>query len=187
MGYEVEVKYRVADVPSLIDRLGNLGARGSAEIEHADLYLSHPVRDFAKTDEAVRLRRVGNDNFMTYKGPKHGGPTKTREEIEVPFASGAESLQQMTTLFERLGFGQVALIVKHRQTFGVEHKGRHLDVLLDRAGDLGDFAEVETLVDSLGELADAQAAVLELASLLNLTEVEPRSYLRMTLEKQRTG
>ncbi|MDB5349416.1 MAG: cyaB [Planctomycetota bacterium] len=185
MGYEVEIKFRVADVAALAEILARLGAEGGPEVENADLYLAHPSRDFAVTDEALRLRRVGQENRITYKGPKHGGPTKTREEIEIPFASDGEDLAQMTTLFERLGFRPVARVVKHRRTFAVEHMGRHLEVLLDHAGELGDFVEVETLAQSLADLPDAQAAVMGLATTLGLTEVEPRSYLRMTLERAR--
>src|SRR3954451_6850795 len=145
MGYEVEIKFRVPDPSDLLDRLSALGVEGGPEIEHADLYLAHPVRDFAQTDEAVRLRRIGDENRITYKGPKRGGPTKTREEIEVPFAPGAESLGQMSKLFENLGFRPVALVSKGRRTFHVSRPGRALEVVIDRAGNLGDFAEVETL------------------------------------------
>lgn len=184
MGYEVEIKFRVAGPSSLADRLAALGIAGGPDIEHADLYLAHPSRDFASTDEALRLRRVGQDSHITYKGPKTGGPTKTREEIEIPFSAGADSLEQMSTLFQRLGFRPVALILKHRRTFAMPQDGRELLVQIDRAGDLGDFAEVEAIAESADDLPGAQAAVMALASRLGLTEVEPRSYLRMTLERQ---
>ncbi|HEU5115398.1 MAG TPA: class IV adenylate cyclase, partial [Isosphaeraceae bacterium] len=84
-GFEVEIKFRAADHRALAARLIALGAEASEAQEHEDLYLAHPSRDFARTDEALRLRRVGDQNRVTYKGPKLGGPTKTREEIEVPF------------------------------------------------------------------------------------------------------
>ena len=54
--------------------------------------------------------------------------------------------------------------------------------MLDRADGLGDFAEIETLAATESDLPAAQAAVLALANELGLTEVEPRSYLRMSLE-----
>ncbi len=57
-----------------------------------------------------------------------------------------------------------------------------MEVVLDRAEGLGDFAEVESLSEERG-LAEAQEAVLALARELGLTEVEPRSYLRMLLER----
>ena len=47
---------------------------------------------------------------------------------------------------------------------------------------MGDFAEVEALAGG-DDLAEAQAAVLGLARELGLDRVEPRSYLRMILER----
>ena len=183
MGYEVEVKYRCADLSRLADRLRAGGAVEGGIADHADLYLDHPGRDFAATDEALRLRRVGDQNRVTYKGPKRPGPTKTREEIELPLAPGQEAFDAFATLFERLGFRRVAIVSKTRREFAITHLGRQLTVALDDAGLLGTFAEVEALAAGDADLADAQAAVVGFATELGLTEVEPRSYLRMTLER----
>ncbi len=182
MSFEVEIKFRVSDPRELADRLAAMGLPRGPEVEHEDLYLAHPSRDFARTDEAVRLRRVGDSNAITYKGPKRGGPTKTREEIEVPFQEGAEGLAGMATVFERLGFRPVAKVSKRRTTFTVERVGRRILVVINRAGDLGTFAEVETIARDDEGLAEAQQAVITLAHALGLSEVEPRSYLRMTLD-----
>jgi adenylate cyclase class 2 len=183
MAFEVEIKFRVPDPRDLIARLASIGAVAGPEIEHEDLYLAHPSRDFARTDEAVRLRRVGDSNAITYKGPKRGGPTKTREEIEVPFEEGPDGRSRMATVFERLGFRPVATVSKGRTSFSVDRPGRRLLVVIDRARDLGTFAEVETIARDDEDLATAQQAVIALAGSLGLSDVEPRSYLRMTLER----
>lgn len=183
MGYEVEVKYRCVNLSGLADRLRAIGAVEGGLSDYADLYLAHPGRDFAATDEALRLRRVGDQNRITYKGPKRPGPAKTREEIELPLAPGPDAFDAFATLFERLGFRRVAIVPKTRREFQVDRLGRHLTVALDDAGPLGTYAEVEILASSDADLAAAQAAVLGLAADLGLTEVEPRSYLRMTLER----
>ena len=88
MGYEVEVKYRLVDHDQLERRLTSDGADRGPEISQEDIYLSHPSRDFAATNEALRIRRIGAENRITYKGPRLSGPTKTREEIEIACASG---------------------------------------------------------------------------------------------------
>ena len=183
MSYEVEIKFRVVDHEALLRKLASLAVETTQPVEHEDLYLSHPDRDFAQRDEALRLRRVGSEEFITFKGPKLGGSTKTREEIEVPYLSGGVSPSPMSCLFERLGFEPVAVVRKVRRTFRVVNLGRSLDVAMDRAEDLGVFAEVETIVADDGDLPAAQEAVLALARELGLTEVEPRSYLRMILER----
>jgi adenylate cyclase class 2 len=182
MGYEVEVKYRLADHDQLTRRLVERGAEAKPALAHEDIYLSHPARDFALTREALRIRRIGEENQVTYKGPRHAGPTKTREEIEIGVSPGAGPFAEMLRLLEILGFGPVATIRKMRTPFHLTRRGLEIAVVMDRADGLGDFAEIETLVATESELPAAQAAVLALADELGLTEVEPRSYLRMALE-----
>jgi adenylate cyclase class 2 len=183
MGYEVEIKFRDADHAALERRLLVLGAEPGGAIEQEDVYLAHPARDFAMTGEAFRLRRDGARNRLTYKGPKRGGPTKTREEVEVGFDPGGAAWEEMARMLGALGFRPVATVRKTRRTFHLVRGGRPMEVVLDRADGLGDFAEVEALADDRG-LAEAQGAVLDLARELGLGEVEPRSYLRMLLERE---
>jgi adenylate cyclase class 2 len=182
MPYEVEIKFRVPNHDALIEALDALGASPSPCTLHSDLYLAHPERDFAKTDEALRLRRDGDTNAITYKGPKRGGPTKTREEVEVTF--DREARKDMARLFEALGFRPVAEVKKTRTSYDISGRERPMIVTLDEAEGLGAFAEVEAIARDDDDLEHAQQAVLALANKLGLTEVEPRSYLRMKLENQ---
>ena len=184
MGYEVELKYRLTDHGQIERRLSELGAERGAEISQEDIYLSHPSRDFAATHEALRIRRVGSDNRITYKGPRLCGPTKTREEIEIAVTSGDSAFQQLARLFDNLGFRPVAVVCKSRTPFHLHWRGQQVEIVLDAAVGLGLFAEIETLAESDSELPAAQAAIQALAQELGLTEVEPRSYLRMVLESR---
>lgn len=182
MGFEIEIKFRVADHDDLRRRLADRGIEPGATVDHEDAYLAHPSRDFAVTGEAFRIRGEGSSNRITYKGPKLGGPAKTREEIEVAFAEGDEPRGQLTRAFELLGFRPVAVVRKRRTEYHLESEGRPIIVSLDLAESLGAFAEVETLVEVEAGLPDAQRVVVAMARDLGLTEVEPRSYLRMLLE-----
>ncbi|HEX8200423.1 MAG TPA: class IV adenylate cyclase, partial [Isosphaeraceae bacterium] len=127
----------------------------------------------------------GDANRITYKGPRLGGPTKTREELEVPLGSGPEARARMARVFENLGFRPVATVRKARRAFHLTYRGRALEVGLDLAEGLGAFAEVEALAAGPDDLPSAQEAVQALALDLGLAEVEPRSYLRMVLEASR--
>ena len=176
------MKFRLVDHDRLDRWLIERGADREPEITQEDMYLSHPSRDFALTNEAFRIRRIEADNRITYKGPRLTGPTKTREEIEIVVASGDAVFSQFLRLFENLGFRPVATIRKSRTPFHVNRQGRVIEIALDRVAGLGDFAEIETLAQTESELPAAQEAVLTLAHELGLTEVEPRSYLRMSLE-----
>jgi adenylate cyclase, class 2 len=182
MSYEVEVKYRLADFRQLEERLIARAAGKEPASVQEDTYLSHPARDFAQTNEALRLRRIGDQNRITYKGPRQSGPTKTREEIEINLSHGQTTFDQLTRLFEKLGFRPVATVRKRRTSFHLTVNELNLEVSLDHAEGLGDFAEIETIAASESDLPRAQQAVLELATQLGLTEVESRSYLRMVLD-----
>ena len=87
----------------------------------------------------------------------------------------------MERLCLALGFRPVATVRKSRRPFRLVVDGVSLEVTLDNAIDLGTFAEVEALAETAEALPQAQAAVLMLASMLELTEVEPHSYLRLLL------
>jgi adenylate cyclase class 2 len=183
MGYEVEMKFRVQGHDSLQAQLLELGAEEGPEHVQTDAYLAHPARDFASTGEALRLRSDNAEHAITYKGPKHGGPTKTREEIEVALGAGTGAGIAAERLFERLGFRRVAAIRKRRRPFRLTFRGRRLEVALDLAEGLGTFVEIEALAEDTADLPAAQAAVVALAEMLGLAEIEPRSYLRMWLER----
>ena len=88
MPIEVEQKYRLADRASFEARLAALHPSPARTVSQVDRYFAHPGRDFARTDEALRLRRVGELNYITYKGPKLDATTKTRREVEIPLADG---------------------------------------------------------------------------------------------------
>lgn len=183
MSFEIEQKFRTSDHLAIAARLDARNAVRGETVEHEDLYLNHPSRDFAQTGEAFRIRRVGDQNAITYKGPRFEGPTKTREELEIPFAAGVESLEKLKALFEALGFRPVATVRKRRTPYHLDRNGRAVEVVLDMAEGLGTFAEVETIAESAADFSGAQQAVIELARELGLTDLEPRSYLRMLLER----
>jgi len=187
MSIEIEVKFRVADRNDLIERVVAIGAERISEIVQTDTYYSHPARDFAVTDEALRLRTGGGQTDLTFKGPKRGGPTKTREEIEVVLAGTPGSEEQMTRLLSRLGFRPLITIAKSRVLFQVTMNGKRMQVAVDEVQSLGSFAEVETIAQTDAEVPDAQRVVLDLSRALRLTDVEPRSYLRMALERHDRG
>lgn len=176
---EVELKFRLADEAELAGRLAKLGATAGETVTQFDAYYNHPSRDFAETDEALRIRSVDGVERLTYKGPKHGGATKSREEIELPLSEG--SGDQWCTVLRRLGFRAVKVVRKRRTPHQVRHRGREFEVAIDRVDGVGTFVEVETVVAPAERLA-ADADLLDLAAGLGLVNPEPRSYLEMLLD-----
>ena len=124
MPYEVELKFPVPDLPGFSQKLADQAVPISAAQQEIDLYFAHPARDFAQTDEALRLRRKGDTNHITYKGPKIDATTKTRREIELPLGPGSESLAAWTALLEAVGFRPVGEVRKFRRKATVAWQGR---------------------------------------------------------------
>ena len=78
MTLEVEQKFRVADLDAVATLLQEMGVVAQPPVEETDLYFQHPARDFAASDEALRIRQKAGVCFLTYKGPKLDPLTKTR-------------------------------------------------------------------------------------------------------------
>ncbi|HEY7330091.1 MAG TPA: class IV adenylate cyclase [Gemmataceae bacterium] len=182
---EIEQKFANADFAAIEKRLNEWEARLGEEHSEADHYFNAPDRDFARTDEAFRLRRIGSANFLTYKGPKHPGAVKVRTELEIPLRDGEEAADQIMRMLGHLGYRDVAVVRKQRRTYHLERGGFALAVCLDEVEKLGRFAEVEIVAPD--ERVDAARSVLaNTAAELGLTNLEQRSYLNLLLTAQGT-
>lgn len=183
MMLEVELKFPLADEAALRERLQTVAAVEGEPIQQADTYYNHPSRDFARTDEALRVRSVDGDAWVTYKGPRvsdgsEGTAAKTRFELELPLA--AETAEGWAEMLGRLGFREVATVRKVRTPFQLERGGRRLELTIDQVEGVGTFAEVESVAEEKDKQG-AETAVIELARELGLDNPEPRSYLEMLL------
>ncbi|MFO0896593.1 MAG: class IV adenylate cyclase [Pirellulales bacterium] len=180
MHLEVELKFRVADREELLARLGRLGLAWRGTIEQCDLYWAHPARDFAQTDEALRVRTVGEQCWITYKGPKLDALTKTRRELELPLGAGAATLGAWRELLSALGFRPVAEVRKSRRLGLIHWHGREVEVALDTLPTLGSYVEFELSAEQ-ADVDGARQALLALAAALELHESLRTSYLELLL------
>jgi adenylate cyclase class 2 len=181
MQYEVELKFRLSDPTEVLRELSRLQARQTEDQLQVDQYFAHPSRDFAVTDEALRIRSIGDENRVTYKGPVVDRATKTRHESELGFQSGSAAAEQLAQIWEQLGFRRVRMVRKQRRTFLLTFQNHDLEVCFDQVDGLGAFLEIETLANA-EEKSLAQQTILAFAAPLKLPAAEPRSYLEMLLE-----
>ncbi len=146
MQLEVEQKYRLTQPENVAACLEKLGVQWQAPIQQTDSYFNHPIRDYAQTDEALRLRSVGDQNCITYKGPKtFGDETKTRQELELPLVPGNVRLEQYCELLTALGFRRVREVCKTRRAGTVEWQGQSIEIAWDEVAGLGTYIELETV------------------------------------------
>jgi adenylate cyclase class 2 len=154
--YEVELKVR-ADHDRVRDRLDELGATPLGTVVQEDTYFDAPDRNFAETDEALRVRREyppgeSGETVLTYKGPLVDPDSKTREEAE----TGVDDEDEIRAILQGLGYHRAATVRKERSRFALAE----CTVTLDAVDGLGEFVEVELETDQdLG--ADDGAEVLE--------------------------
>lgn len=183
--YEVEIKFPVIDAADLERRLVGLAARFREPVEQVDRYFAHPCRDFARTDEALRLRRVGDHLAVTWKGPRIDTATKTRRELElaverISVAGALVTIDRWTDLLEALGFRQVREVAKRRRAARVPWQGADVEAALDDVAGLGSFLELE-LTAGPGEVPQARGCLESLAAALGCGQQERRSYLELLL------
>lgn len=190
MNVEVEQKYRVADLAALRGRLAQLGATGGETCRQSDRYYRHPARDFGATDEAFRLRRVGDASCFTYKGPKLDSATKTRVEREVQLAPGESNAAAADDTVRLLGFEPVATVDKCRETWRIAWGEFSVEAALDEVDVVGRFAELEIVVETpndepAGPAVDAARDALAAVAVklgLDAAASERRSYLELLLD-----
>jgi adenylate cyclase class 2 len=180
---EIEMKFPVGDFAALQRTLSAWGAAPAKTRTDADHYFNAPDRDFGRTDEALRLRRIGPANYVTYKGPKRDAQTKTRTEVEVPLAEGDEAARDFARLLTHLGYRPTAVVRKQRAVYHLKRGGFGLELCLDEVEELGCFVELEILAPE-EQLDKARAVLLETAAHLGLSASERRSYLELLLEKR---
>ncbi|WP_277552597.1 class IV adenylate cyclase [Halobaculum limi] len=179
--YEVELKVRAAH-DDVRDRLAALGADHTASVRQVDTYYDAPHRDFAETDEALRVRRETRDDDprsetrITYKGPLVEAASKTREEFETAVDDG----EAAADIFAGLGFDPAATVEKDRDFYAVDG----YTVTLDSVEGLGEFVEVERETDEADIEAVREGAVSVLAELgLDADDQIRTSYLGLLLDE----
>jgi len=178
---EAECKYRVVNLAETQLAFAKLEAVFVGREEHCDTYLRHPTRDFRETDEALRIREVNGQPFMTYKGPRLAGPIKIRPEIELPIVEG--TVPDWLKIWQQLGFTVALAVRKTRDVFRTEFNSRSMTITLDHVAELGDFVEIERIVMHGSEIEAAQQDIQAIAKVLHLHVVIQQSYLGMMLEK----
>jgi adenylate cyclase class 2 len=140
--YEVELKVR-ADHDAVRDALADSEATHQRSVVQEDTYYDAPDRNFAETDEALRIRteRAGDEEttLLTYKGPLVEAESKTREEAE----TAVPEPEELEAILDGLGYDPAATVRKERDFFAY----REYTVTLDSVDGLGEFVEVEREVE----------------------------------------
>lgn len=138
---EIELKVSVPSLDPIRDRLVLRRARPCGRVHEHDRYYNAPHRDFALTDEAVRVRYTDDHAVVTYKGPKiKKFGLKAREELNFAVESG----ETFETMLARLGFTLTTDVNKWRENYRLGDA----TISLDTVEELGTFVEIEVVTEN---------------------------------------
>jgi adenylate cyclase class 2 len=176
---EVELKVRIPSLDMVRENLTRKDAQFRGRVHEHDIYYNAPHRDFALTDEAVRVRYTDDHPVVTYKGPKirkYG--LKAREELNFAVESG----EAFETMLVRLGFTRTTEVNKWRENYTLGAAS----ISLDTVDELGTFAEIEVIAQD--ENDNPTGTIEKIAQEIGV-EGEPilASYLELLLAERKAG
>jgi len=174
--FEVEVKARVEDIGSIENWILELGAIFQKVIFQSDIYFQHPTRDFAQTDEALRIRITDNKNYLTYKGAKLDSTSKTREEFEIE----VQEPLKLSEILTKIGLIPIKKVVKSRKSYLY----KDITIFLDNVDELGFYIELEIAVSDERQIPAARNRLFSLFKQLKIPpqNFERRSYLELLMD-----
>lgn len=173
---EVEVKAHAADFQKVKTKLSQIGAEKLKTEHQKDIYFNAPHKDYAQTDEALRIREIpgedGSKFILTYKGAKLDDTSKTRREIEVE----VDDVENTTSLLESLDFRPVQTVQKDRTIYLYED----YTITLDKVHHVGNFVEIEKGLMEGEDYQDILQDIFEIYRKLGIEDgFERRSYLEL--------
>ena len=166
------MKFRVTDLEKLERRISALAEFVVEKVED-DVYFNHPCRNFAETDEALRIRRDSDGVTLTYKGSKIDPETKTRDEVKLKI----DDFEKMKEILTKLGFRVSGRVVKKRRIY----RDDEVTICIDWLEGLGNFVEIEIESE---DVEGAKKKIFEYTEMLGLEREKSirKSYLEMILD-----
>jgi adenylate cyclase class 2 len=132
---EIEIKFRVADVPALVRKLRAAGFRLVTErTREMNTLYDLPGEVLRGRHQLLRLRQYGSHWTLTHKAKKQTGRHSSREELETVVADG----KKMDLILRALGYAPSFRYEKFRAEW-TDGKGQ---VVVDETP-IGNFCEIE--------------------------------------------
>jgi len=135
MRREIEIKFRVADLPALARKLRGAGFRLVTRRTHEiNTLYDLPGEVLRKRKELLRLRKYGSSWKLTHKSGGKTGRHSSRVELE----TGVDDGKKMDAILRGLGYSPSFRYEKFR----AEWKDKQGQVVVDETP-IGNFCEIE--------------------------------------------
>ena len=182
MSIEVEIKLKIRDKNRLIESLRDVGFQQGDLVSESDIYYTSRHHDFEKLDEALRIRSIQNlstgekSSVITFKGAKTDKRSMTRKELETEVGDPKIARE----VLESIGFTPVPSVEKERHYFYMQN----ITACVDRVKNLGDYLELEKMVDVEEEKTEALQELEEVLQRLgySMEDTTRTSYLSMLMK-----
>lgn len=111
MADEIELKFLDIDKDAMIKKIEALGAEKKYdEVLEGYKIIGGDCTLNDSTKDELRVRKIGDKIFLTFKGPRQDSNMTIREELEVEVSD----METTKKIMERLGFATVKLATKRR-------------------------------------------------------------------------
>jgi len=151
----VEIKARVADLAAVEARAAAIADSGPVDISQDDTFFTCPRG-------RLKLRQLAPDHgqLIHYQRPDQGGP-KLSDYVIAPTPDPAALREALTR-----AYGVAGRVRKHRRLYLAGRTRIHLD----RVEDLGDFMELEVVLDAGDDTAGGEAEARRIMLALGVDE-----------------
>ena len=177
---EVEIKLPIKNKEIVEKSLEKLGFVKAGLVREEDVYFDNESSRIRENGEALRVRKVTNlatdesETRITFKGKKLDQVSMTRKELE----TGVSDAEVCIQILEAIGYQAIPPeVVKTRQEYTFEN----VTACIDQVQNLGDFLELEILIE---EDENKENALLQIEKILQrlgytLKDTTRTSYLSM--------
>lgn len=186
---EAEMKCKIQDKDAVFRKLLSLGFQEDFHVKETDTYFDNEQGVIRTGDSALRIRETidlsdgRRLSMITFKGKKMDLTSMTRPEFETE----VESADTMEAILNALGYRKVQpVVVKERTQFSLEE----MHACLDTVEGLGDFLELEVMVETESERDDTLIRIEDMLETLgfSLPDTTTTSYLsQLQKETDETG
>ena len=146
---ELEASYYLdKDYDEILDKIKKENFKKAEEVTEIDTYYTDKDFTFIKDRICLRTRQVNSDFLeLTYK-PKSDNKSNKYGKREVNIKLLSEDSKDIEYILEELGFIKYVSFKKHRKIYSKKIKNIQYNIMIDSINQIGDFIELEILVDS---------------------------------------
>lgn len=146
---ELEASYHLdAKYDNILNKINEEGFKFSEDIIEEDTYFTDKEFIFIKDRICLRTRKTNEDFFeLTYK-PKTDNNTEKYGKREVNLKIDPKDYEDTKYIIEELGYIEYVSFKKHRKIYSKKVDDFKYNIMIDEIEGVGNFIELEILVNS---------------------------------------